>query len=230
MAINLDPLSPTLSYADRVYEVIREAIVSLQLEPGQEISENNVAASLQVSRSPVRQAFKLLQQSGLVTSIPQRGTFVAKIDPKEVQDACEMRMLIEKWTMGYLKQHGLGPQEPVLEQLINQQEDACARKEYSTFLDLDSAFHETLIAITGNVKAKEIFHQVNLSIIRIRSWALKNLKTLDDGVMEHRTMIRGIKEGNWELADQMVIQAVDLEGILRAMQQRHPEYFQSGNA
>ncbi len=78
------------------YRVIREAIMSLELRPGQEISEIELAQSLQISRTPIREVMAKLREENLVEVIPQVGTYVSKIQLKLIEEAAFMRFTIEK--------------------------------------------------------------------------------------------------------------------------------------
>ena len=70
-----------------IYATVRDAIVSAELEPGRQISENELAARLGVSRTPVREAFARLRDDRLIEIVPQLGTFVSRISVADVDDA-----------------------------------------------------------------------------------------------------------------------------------------------
>ena len=80
---------------NRVLDALRQAIVQLQLRPGNVLSEAEVARQLGVSRQPVREAFIKLADTGLIEVRPQRGTFVKLISIREVQNARFVREAIE---------------------------------------------------------------------------------------------------------------------------------------
>src|SRR5579875_1929969 len=77
------------------YQEIRNAIISLQLKPGQMISENELATSLGVSRTPIREALLMLNREALVEILPQRGARVAHINEHKVQEARFVRESLE---------------------------------------------------------------------------------------------------------------------------------------
>src|ERR1044072_1223796 len=78
-----------------VYTTLRDAIVSGQLEPGRQISENELAARLGVSRTPIREALQRLREERLVAVVPQYGTFVTHISESAVSDAQFVREALE---------------------------------------------------------------------------------------------------------------------------------------
>src|SRR3954471_21839325 len=80
---------------DQVYDRLRAAIVSAELEPGRQLSENEVAGRLGVSRTPVREALVRLRDDRLVEIVPQLGTFVAQISDRAIADAQFIREALE---------------------------------------------------------------------------------------------------------------------------------------
>jgi DNA-binding GntR family transcriptional regulator len=95
----LDPRPPgsakSDTLADKVFEWLTEQIVTGQLRPGQWVSENEVAAQLGVSRSPVREALRAFAREGLVEVRRRRGTIIAELDPNEADDLYQARQLVE---------------------------------------------------------------------------------------------------------------------------------------
>src|SRR5919106_4172262 len=77
------------------YETLRRKVLTLELPPGAALSENELAASLGVSRTPVRESLILLAEEGLVQVFPQVGSFVSRVDPARVADAQFLREAVE---------------------------------------------------------------------------------------------------------------------------------------
>src|SRR3954464_1739569 len=78
-----------------VYEALRRRVLTLELPPGAALSENELAAALGVSRTPVRESLILLAEEGLVQVFPQVGSFVSRVDPVKVADAQFLREAVE---------------------------------------------------------------------------------------------------------------------------------------
>jgi DNA-binding GntR family transcriptional regulator len=85
---------PTLKL--RVYEGIKQFILSGKLRPGQKLAERDLGKTLKVSRRPIREALGRLVQDGLVENRPQRGHFVREVDAKTVEDLYDLREMLEK--------------------------------------------------------------------------------------------------------------------------------------
>lgn len=223
----LRKLAPMPSLTEQAYEAIREAIASLQLVPGQAISENSLAEQLGISRSPTRQALKLLEHEGLVVTQPQRGTYVTKLNEQEAADAVVMRKLLESWALDEMNTKALMPDLEALDGLLREQELAADRRQYMAFLDLDTRFHAEILAGAGNRKAVDLFHMLNTTILRVRSWTLLRPKPLSAGPEEHRVIYKAIATADWSAARKLLLGNDDelLEAIAR-MKRDEPDLFE----
>jgi DNA-binding GntR family transcriptional regulator len=217
---NLIPL------AQQAYQMIFESIASLEYEPGQLLSENTLAHELGMSRSPIRQALKMLEQEGLVTTLPQRGTLISKLDEKEAHDAVVVRRLLEEWALDEMRGGGVRPDIQRLSDLLQAQERACAAGEYGLFLELDTAFHEEILAATGNGKAREVLRQLNICLLRLRTWTIRRNKSLHESVREHRAIFQAIIDSDWDRATALILAAGDeLMRAIGDMKREKPAYF-----
>ena len=94
---------------DRAYEFVKERILDGGYPGGDLLSEGEVAEALGVSRTPVREAFLLLEAEGLMRLYPKRGALVVPVSPDEVHDVMETRMLVERHTADRLARRGAEP-------------------------------------------------------------------------------------------------------------------------
>ena len=83
------------SARDYAYRTIKDNVVSLDLEPGEMVSEQEIAGQLGISRTPVREALLELSKSGLIAIIPQRGSFISKIDYEIIEEVRFLRLIVE---------------------------------------------------------------------------------------------------------------------------------------
>lgn len=160
-----------VSRAELAYRSILDAIVKLELTPGQVISTNTLSQTLGVSRTPVREALKRLEALGFVRSVPQSGTVVAGIDPESLRESTEMREVLEVWSVRRVAQAGLGA--PELRGLIEAQRNAGEAGDADGYLQADQAFHDQLARLAGNAKLVEFLNILNPTLMRARYWALR---------------------------------------------------------
>src|SRR3954469_813398 len=132
-----------------VYGALRQAIVSTELEPGRQISENEIADMLGVSRTPVREALARLRDDQLVQIVPQLGTFVSRISVSGVDDAQFLREALECSAVRLAAERADKGDVADLGVLIAGQEVAHASADPSAFFALDDELHSTLCELSG---------------------------------------------------------------------------------
>ena len=133
----------------RVGGMLRDAIVTMALKPGDVISESDIAAQHGVSRQPVREAFIRLAQQGLLLIRPKRATVVKKISPEGVRQSRFIRESIEVEIVRRVAANPGAEAQGVLDGLIAEQETAAAANDKAGFHLLDELFHRTLARLAG---------------------------------------------------------------------------------
>ncbi|MDF2689370.1 MAG: GntR family transcriptional regulator, partial [Microvirga sp.] len=137
--------SPRLSVRDQTLETLRRRIISLQLPPGEPLSENELAQELGVSRTPVRESLILLREEGLVQVFPQIGSFVSLVDLGRVAEAQFVREAIECASLNDLAVDAAGIAG--LRDILASQRDAEAKGDVEEFFRLDEDFHRELLRL-----------------------------------------------------------------------------------
>ncbi|MEV0221780.1 GntR family transcriptional regulator [Streptomyces sp. NPDC050704] len=131
-----------------IYLKLRQMVLTLELAPGAALSENELAASLGVSRTPVRESLILLAQEGLVQVFPKIGSFVSRVDPAQVADAQFLREAVELASLEDLPT----PLDPAVvgELRDNLERQRRADLGLEEFFALDEAFHQGLMRLSGH--------------------------------------------------------------------------------
>ncbi|MGO4425243.1 GntR family transcriptional regulator, partial [Streptomyces sp. MCAF7] len=131
-----------------IYLKLRHMVLTLELAPGAALSENELATSLGVSRTPVRESLIMLAQEGLVQVFPKIGSFVSRVDPAQVADAQFLREAVELASLDDLPPR-LDPAvvEELRDNLKRQQRADLGLEE---FFELDEAFHQGLMRLSGH--------------------------------------------------------------------------------
>lgn len=153
-----------LDRADLVHRVamtLTKAIITGQLSAGARLSESIIAREMGISRAPVREAARLLENSGLVISEPNRGFFVRQISSDEIHNLYELRILIETAAARRIIRHGLDDTADRLAAQIRVLHDvARAGADMLTQVEADMEFHRLLCAGSGNPKFLGVFEQI----------------------------------------------------------------------
>ena len=154
-----------------VYETLRRRVLTLELPPGAALSENELAAELGVSRTPVRESLILLAEEGLIQVFPQVGSFVSRVDPDRVADAQFLREAVE---LAALDDMPADPDPDVVaelrENLARQQAPDIDLEE---FFGLDEAFHHGLLQLSGHARAWSTVVSAKGHLDRARRLGLK---------------------------------------------------------
>ncbi|MWB78775.1 FCD domain-containing protein [Pseudooceanicola sp. 216_PA32_1] len=148
---------------ERVAALLSNAIVTGKLAPGARLSESVVARDLGVSRAPVREAARLLESSGLVAYVPNRGFFVRQVSADAIDDLYELRLVIETAAVRRLIRGDTGP---VIANLSRQVDELYRIADLGPDFDMltqvqaDIQFHRLLVAASGNPKLLAVFEQI----------------------------------------------------------------------
>lgn len=219
------------SIAETVYGALREAIVTADLEPGRKLSENELAASLGVSRTPVREALARLREERLVAIVPQLGTFVTLISPSAVDDAAFVREALECGAIRLASERITPAGLEELQANIDAQELAEGECDADAFDKLDEAFHRTICRQSGHEIAWSLSRRANGHLDRVRRLSLPDGGYMAKMLSEHRALVVAIAEGDPERADGELRR--HLRTVLSSLDQirsDHPEYFEQEDA
>ena len=184
------------SIASSVFDVLRSAIVTMKLLPGDSLSEAEVAKQLDVSRQPVREAFIQLSKIGLLNIVPQKGSYVVKICIRDVQNARFIREAIE---VAIVQRACLAAKKRDIEtifSLISEQEVAEAGNDQELFLRLDDAFHQAIAKSADCLYGWHIVEDLKAQIDRVRFLSFPTATPLKKIIDQHFRIGRAIRKGD----------------------------------
>jgi DNA-binding GntR family transcriptional regulator len=174
--------------SDYVYEELSEAIRSVRLAPGAALSEPAVAAWLNVSRAPVREAFTRLADQGLLSIIPQVGSQVAPISLGEVEDAVFTRNALE----GSAFQQAITLVDldtTELQGIVDVNREAAARGDAEEFFATDEALHQLVFALAGVPRLWQVVRGTKIQLDRLRRLNLDAALGNEEVVAEHQAIV-----------------------------------------
>jgi len=180
-------VSQTIS--DKVYDGLRNAIITLDLKPGDEINVKSISENLGVSRSPVRDALLRLEKEGLVDIVPQKGTCVSRIDLSRANEERFLRACLEDEVIRlFIKRHGENDISR-LRQSLDLQQDSLEKKDYISFLSQDDLFHETFFQATEKTMCWHIIQSMSGHYRRVRLISLWNAKIISNVISQHAELL-----------------------------------------
>jgi len=204
------PFSRTLS--DQVAQQLRQAILGGRLEPGQRIVEHEIAAAMQMSRGPVRDALKILENERLVIRYPYRGAFVALLSLRDAQEIYSLREALETLALVFGIREATTQQIDELDEKVNKMAERI-QSEYTQAeaTDLDLEFHHTLCRISGHSRLlaawEALSSQIRLLIMTHRISRPHDFR--ENSVAWHRQIVDALRnrdeaQGRQLLSDHLI--------------------------
>ncbi len=214
------------SVGERIYATLRERIVTAELEPGQKLSENELAEPLGVSRTPIREALARLRVDRLVAIVPQLGTFVTLISEDAINDAAFVREALECSAVRLASERISKSSLEELQANLHAQAQASSDGNAEAFDLLDEAFHRLICESSGHEIAWTLSRRADGHLDRVRRLSLPNDGYMAEMLAEHRSVLAAIAEGDPTEAEiklrehlRMVLSSLD------QIRTAHPEYF-----
>ncbi|MEW9672212.1 GntR family transcriptional regulator [Ammoniphilus sp. 3BR4] len=189
-----------LTLSDMVYEEVRRRIVSLSLKPGDMIFENVVAAEFEVSRTPIREAFRKLENDELIRILPQRGARIMKLSLQKIEEAQFVRESLE--TSAFAKAARIWDvQDQVCQQAearilenIEKQKKVIQEQDYFSYVRLDEEFHDSIIEVTGNQTLLSVISSMRAHLNRLRYLELQEARHEQQSTDQHVAIFNALRE------------------------------------
>lgn len=183
-----------LPLRDVVFNTLREAILKGELKPGERLMELQLAAKLGVSRTPIREAIRMLEQEGLAVTIPRKGAEVARMTEKDMEDVLQIRAALDELAVQ------LAAEKITQEELVRMEE---SRKNFEASLETDDVkqiaqadveFHDIIYQATGNAKLVTMLNNLREQMYRYRVEYLKDEKSYPRLLKEHEDIVESLKK------------------------------------
>jgi DNA-binding GntR family transcriptional regulator len=189
---------------DYVHETLKKNMIRLKLEPGRLISEKEVAGMLQVSRTPIREAFVKLSREELIETVPQKGSFVSLIDLDHVEESRFVRETLESALVRQACTVLTAEQVLQLQNLVSLQELCVGEKNNERLFELDEEFHRTIIVGCGKKQTWGMIQQLSTHYSRLRFLRVAVTDDWQTIISEHQGIVRAIRENDPDRAEQLM--------------------------
>jgi len=214
--------------ADQAHARLRSDILHARLRPGEALSENGLAARLDVSRTPVREAVQRLAREGLVQVLPQRGSYVALLSIRRIRDALFVREAVETEIVRRILD---APENPAgiaaLEASMQRQAQALAAGDLEATMRADEDFHRSLLHSCGLDGVWPIVAQARDMHQRTRAIAVPELQSGEQAVADHHAIVAGLRERDPVAALQAMSRHLARNHTLTLrVAALHPDYFE----
>jgi phosphonate utilization transcriptional regulator len=201
--VSADPIEVVRrhSLTTLVRDEIERHIVEGLLAPGDKLNEADWAARLRVSRGPVREAFRALEQAGLVRMEKNRGVFVRTVSLAEAGEIYAVRAVLEEAACRMLAASIDAGQLAGLRDWLDAMRAAADARDHEAYTRANMAFHDALVAASGNLKLYETYRRLvsELSLFRRATLAV-HAGAMERSLAEHRTILTALASRDAELA------------------------------
>ena len=204
MELRYDGKNEYLPLRDVVFNALRQSIITGEMSPGERLMEIKLANKLGVSRTPVREAIRMLELEGLVVMVPRKGAEVARITEKDLRDALEVRTAIEELSVELACARITEEGKEKLKQACNEFKEAIATKHVQNIVDGDVKFHDVIFAITQNQRLIGIAHNLREQVYRYRVEYVKDFSYHDVLVQEHYDITNAILTNDVKTAKEIM--------------------------
>ena len=198
-----------LPLRDVVFNTLRQAILRVELKPGERLMEIQLANKLGVSRTPVREAIRKLELEGLVLMIPRKGAEVADISEKSLKDVLEVREALEelaaRLACDKITKEGINR----LKEAAQDFRSALKSNDITQMAEADVRFHDVICNATENQKLGQLLNNLREQMYRYRIEYLKDQQVYEKLLSEHEEIIRHIEKGEKDEAARVVSRHIE---------------------
>lgn len=204
------------SLGDLAQKRIRELIITGAFKPGQQLKEEELCSRFQISRPPIREAFKMLEAEGLVTRRPRRGVFVAEMTAKDIWEIYTLKAVTYQMAASLAMAVMTAEDVAALEAAVARMAAVAAGwpvdlRQYQLH---HRTFHETIMTLAGNERLSRIERNLRYQVSRISYTSLNDPGHLRDSVAYHRRIAAAMRQGDRPLACRLmkehVLDALDV--------------------
>lgn len=181
-----------------VYRVLRAAILAGSVPPGGQLREAHIAADLQISRSPLREALTRLEEEGLVVKIPFRGAFVVEVSAQDVAEIASIRLRVEPFA-GELSMEALrGPERPLLLSTLEDLNRATRDNDIPAGIDAHLRFHRLFYDFSGHTILQHLWNGWESKLRLYLAADHRSYTDAHDIALEHEGLVARVLEGDVE--------------------------------
>lgn len=184
------------SLSSMVVSALEKMILTGELKGGERLNEQALASQLGVSRGPIREATRALEQAGLVTAIVNHGVFVRQISPEEASELYDVRTVVFGLLCQQLAERITPDQERMLRSLIADMDKAARAADLDTYYTLNLQFDGAIIRFAGHARGKSTYESLVKELHLFRQRGLNSPESMAKSNREHKAIVDAIAAGD----------------------------------
>ena len=193
----------TISLADQVFEHLETDILSGKYQKGENLTESKLSLELGVSRTPIREALRRLEQEHLIEEAP-KGMVVVGISDKDLSDIFEIRAALEGKAAFLAAQNHTQSQLNIVREALEFQEFYLGKQDADRIKSMDSRFHETIYKMSGSTIFYDVLMPLHKKILKYRKASVTDSSRAAASVAEHRAIYEAILARDGDLASRLI--------------------------
>lgn len=197
--------SDSVTYQQQAYQYIKEQIFTVGFKPGEYIQDNQIANKLEISRTPVREAFHRLENEGLLVYEARRGWKVYVLSLDDINEIFDLKLVIEGMTAR--KAADCEDEKLCLElrATLQMMEEAVKTNNLDNWIEADTRLHDIIFELAGNQRALNILRNLNDQWHRIRGGFVARTGRIEESLIEHQAFVDAILAGRGDDAERLMV-------------------------
>jgi len=208
VALAVGPLNAT-SLRDQAYTLLKSAIADTDIyDPKQELrlDERQLTTALKVSRTPIREAFSLLEQEGFIRTVPRRGIYIVRKSKREIIEMIQMWAALESMAARLATLHAADDDIAKLRHLFDEFQNSPPNEHLHEYSDANIAFHTAVIALGGSQTIVDTTRNVLIHVRAIRRATISQSNRAARSIIDHLKIIEALEKRDTELAERLTRQ------------------------
>lgn len=218
------------SLDEQVAHQIRQMIHQGDLERGAKINEKELCATMGVSRTPVREALRMLSSEGLIELIPHKGAFVSEPSLEDIRNVFEVLSVLEGMCARLSTERMTGERLERIESLHRELESSYEKLDHESYLDANVRYHALLQEFTGNRILDDVVSGLRQRTLLYRYQQLYEPERFEQSILEHRELLEAFRRKDPEAAKKCMKQHLmnQCNALLKLHAYQHREDDQPG--
>jgi DNA-binding GntR family transcriptional regulator len=193
------------SLSNLAFEQLEDGILNGSIVPGENLNEIKLSQELGVSRTPIREAIRMLEQKNLVRLVPNKGAVVLGVDRKALLDVYAMRTYIEGLASRWAAENIDDGKRKKLREIVDLQEFYYIKSYEDQISEMDSRFHETIFSYCESRRLEHMLRDLHHMIQRYRKQSIEEAGRTANAIAEHRLILEAICGGDGDEAEKQTV-------------------------
>jgi DNA-binding GntR family transcriptional regulator len=193
-------IRPNKTIREKVYEYLREGILSGKIKSGDRLVESELAGRIGTSRTPVREALHTLEREGLVDSLHRVGYVVRPISELEVSELCQIRLALEALALRWALSKDPAGLARAMRKNLSRCEQQVATGNLKSFIEMDAQFHDLISEVADSSRLKEMTNSIRRYMLRYRIQSIYTEDNVGRAIAGHRALLEAIEDGDNQAA------------------------------